>query len=58
MPRIAEEGGGVTMPAQYRNVCQPSTMDDDIVYQPNPSMCAVYIYYVYINTHICMYKLL
>ncbi len=27
----------VTMPAQHCDVCQPSAMDDGIVYRPNPS---------------------
>ncbi len=39
MQRIAGEGveEGITMPAQHRDVSQPSAMDDGIVYRPNPS---------------------
>ncbi len=31
-------GQGITMSAQHRDVCQPSAMDDGIVYQPNPNI--------------------
>ncbi len=31
-------GGGITMPAQHRDVYQPSAMDDGIVYRPNPNI--------------------
>ncbi len=27
----------ITMPAQHRDFCQPSAMDDAIVYRPNPT---------------------
>ncbi len=30
-------GGVITMPAQHRDVCQPSAMDYGIVYRPNPN---------------------
>ncbi len=30
-------GGVITMPAQHRDVCQPSVMDDSIVYRSNPN---------------------
>ncbi len=29
----------ITMPAQHCDVCQPSAMDDGIIYQPNPNIC-------------------
>ncbi len=40
MRRIAGEGvggEGITMPAQHRDVCQSSAMDEGIVYRPNPN---------------------
>ncbi len=37
--------GGITIPAQNRDVCQPSAMDNSIVYRPNPTFETIINYY-------------
>ncbi len=33
------EVGMITIPAQHRDVCQLSAMDEGIIYRPNPNIC-------------------
>ncbi len=36
----------ITMPAQHFDVCQPSAMDNGIVYQPNLSSICLFLLHV------------